>query len=126
MFQILTLYKGVISKASSKKSTLVIEARPEELLFSPEVKEKTTLKITGGLKELKTGKKPSSQFWQIDDCDDSSGSNVKCMYRKKDVYLGVKECSFEELKALKWLRDEERKKQIKKVAVNMVTPKQRL
>ena len=58
-------------------------------------------RLCQGLKELKGEKSKTSQFWQIDDENENENSKIKVMYRKKEVYLGINECSFEELKALK-------------------------
>ena len=110
-----------VSLSTGSKSTLIIERRPEECLDENVSKPHT---ITKGLKELKVFERPSMQFWMIGEVEEES-SNQRCMYRKSDVYLGVKECSFEEMKALKWLRECSRQQVIEQATAVATTPKQK-
>ena len=66
-----------------------------------------------------------TQFWSVDECNQKEASNVRCMYRKQDVYMGVKECSFEEMKAQKWQREVDRKQARDRALAKVCTPKQK-
>lgn len=108
-------------KSAVPKPTLVIEKRPEECLDENSEKPQNIIK---GLKEVKVLDRPTNQFWMIDDTLQDT-SNQRCMYRKNDVYLGIKEVSFEEMKALKWLRESTKKQAIAEIAATAKTPKQK-
>jgi len=106
-----------------KASTLIIPRDKDDSDEDQITKPKARAKGQGQLREIKG--KALNQFWSFDDDKAKENGKQKFMYRKNEIYMGLKEVSFEELRAFKYFRSLEKAAAKEEALKNVHTPVQR-
>jgi len=112
-------YATAWSEPSSAKACPLVSRPRVNILEVPDLdtKEEPKVQVQLDKKPLKEKKRKSEDVFMQLIKDEESKSKEIPMYRKDEIYLGLKETSFEELKAQKWMK-------LQKLAQNARTPTQ--